>query len=190
MLKFRSHLQSYQSIDDFKQSCLERFESVKKELTDILGVDCHIELSSFNPQFSIEPFYLESFHYSLRCFEYVMTFASSSYTFDDTLIGLTNLRLVHLDKDLNLDSVELKHTDIGKISTGNRSFSGINISYSIPESCAHVIVKHSPDVSEGRLIEDFTRDGTLMFIIDEATSILNKFKESVNNSTAKLEPVR
>lgn len=193
MLKFRSHLQNYASIADFEQSCLEKFEIIKKELTTILGVDCNIELSGFNPQFTIEPFYLESFHFSMTCYEYVMSFNGCSSTFDDIFIDLTKLCFVHLNKNFNLDSIELQHTDMGKSSDEHRAFSGIRIVYSIPETSANIIVKHSADVSHGRdgiLMEEFNRHGTLISVVDEATSILHKFKKAASKADVQLESIR
>lgn len=190
MLKFRSHLQNYASIADFEQSCLEKFEIVKKELTAILGIECNIELSGFNPQFNIEPFYLESFHFSMTCYEYVMTFEHGSSRFDETLVGLTKLRFVELDENLNLGNLDLQHLVIGKISSNDLAHSSINVSYSVPEKSGTVVVKYSPDVRDGRVIERFSSNDTLISIVDEATSILNKLKEAVKNSEAILEPIK
>lgn len=192
MLKFRSHLHNYASIADFEKSCLEKFQTTKKELTSILGVDCNIELSGFNPQFDIEPFYLESFHFSMTCYEYVMSFNDCSSTFDETFIDLTKLCLVRLDMNFNLDSIELQHTDMGKISDEPHTCSGIRIVYSIPEASAHIIVKHSADVShglDGLLIEEFNRHGTLISVVDEATSILDKFKKAASKADLQLDSI-
>ncbi len=193
MLKFRGNIEAYKSIDDFKQNYLDRFDTVKKQLTDILGVDCNIELASFHPQLSIQPFYLESFHYSLTCFEYVLSFNDCSSTFDETFIGLTKLCFVRLDKNFNLDSLELKYTDMGKLSDEPRAYSGIQVVYSVPESSAKIIVKHSPDVSHGRdglSIEEFNRHGTLSSVVDDATSILDKLKKAASKADVKLEPIK
>lgn len=190
MLKFRSYLQNYASLADFEQSCLEKFETVKKELTSILGVDCNIELSSFNPQFNIEPFYLESFHFSMTCYEYVMTFNHGTSRFDETLIGLTKLRFVQLNEKINLENLELHHTVIGKIENNDRSCSSILVSYSVPEKSGNVVVKYSPDVSNGRVMEEFIHNGTLVSIVDGATSILHKLQKAVKNSEAILEPIK
>jgi hypothetical protein len=193
MLKFRGNIEAYKSIDDFKQNYLDRFDTVKKQLTDILGVDCNIELASFRPQLSIQPFYLESFHYSLTCFEYVLSFNDCSSTFDETFIGLTKLCFVRLDKNFNLDSIELQHTDIEKLSNEPRAYSGIQVVYSVPESSAKIIVKHSPNVSHGRdglLMEEFNRQGTLISVVDEATSILDKLKKAASKADVKLESIK
>jgi hypothetical protein len=193
MLKFRGNIEAYKSIDDFKQNYLDRFDTVKKQLTDILGVDCNIELASFLPQLSIQPFYLESFHYSLTCFEYVLSFNDCSSTFDETFVGLTKLCFVRLDKNFNLDSIELQHTDIEKLSNEPRAYSGIQVVYSVPESSAKIIVKHSPDVSDGRdglSIEEFNRQGTLSSVVDEATSILDRFKKAASKTDVKLESIK
>lgn len=193
MLKFRGNIDAYKSIDDFKQNYLDRFDTVKKQLTDILGVDCNIDLASFRPQLSIQPFYLESFHYSLTCFEYVLSFNDCSSTFDETFIGLTKLCFVRLDKNFNLDTIELQHTDIVKLSDEPRAYSGIHIVYSVPEASAKIIVKHSPDVSHGRdgvLLEEFNLQGTLISVVDEATSILDKLKKVASKPDVKLESIK
>lgn len=193
MLKFRSNIEAYKSVDDFKQNYLDRFAAVKNQLTAILGVDCNIELASFKPQLSIEPFYLESFHYSLTCFEYVLSFNDCSSTFDETFIGLTKLCFVYIDKDFNLERIELQHTDMGKISEGSRFYSGIHIVYSVPAESAKVLVKHSPDVSHGHdgfLREDLNPQGTLISVVDEATSVLNKLKKAANKADVTLESLK
>lgn len=193
MLKFRGNIEAYKSIDDFKQNYLDRFDTVKKQLTDILGADYNIDLASFRPQLSIQPFYLESFHYSLTCFEYVLSFNDCSSTFDETFVGLTKLCFVRLDKNFNLDSLELKYTDMGKLSDEPHACSGIQVVYSVPESSAKIIVKHSPDVSYGRdrlLIEEFNRQGTLSSVVYEATSILDKLKKSASKADVKLESIK
>lgn len=190
MLKFRSHLHNYASIADFEKGCLEKFELAKKELIAVLGVDCNIELSGFNPQFNIEPFYLESFNFSMTCYEYVMTFQHGSSTFDETLVGLIKLRFVQLDENLNLKSLALQHLVIGKLSENDLSHSSIKVSYSVPEKCGNVTVKYSPDVSNGRVMEEFICNDTLVSTVDKATSVLSKLKEAVKHSEAILEPIK
>lgn len=190
MSKFKAKSSDYPSLADFKQSCFERFELVKKDLNAILGVECNIELSNFTPDFHKKTIYLEAWNLSSKGFEYVMEFRDTPVRLEKTFIGESYLHSVRFDENFNLSVIELRHTAIGKLLNDDRSLSSIWLTHAVQSKISDVIIKHTPDVSFGLLIDKFNRTADIISVLDEATSVLNGFKKAAQESKSVLKPLR